>query len=145
MKRGFGIVEMLVVLAVLGIALGLGFPSLQSYITRSQLNQSAEELATLIKRVGGQALNNSEVHYLNIPTGDTLSWGVGSSGSGDQTFKLGYGALASCTDASGTPCPAWLSFSGRGLPASQYNLTLSHKGRSQRVVVLLTGKVVIPR
>jgi hypothetical protein len=108
-------------------------------MTRSQLNQATEELAGLIKRVGGQALSNSESHYINVPIGNTLTWGVGTSGSGDQTFKLSYGAISNCS------CAGTLNFGGRGLPSTQYNLTLEHRGKVQPVVVLLTGKVVIPK
>jgi prepilin-type N-terminal cleavage/methylation domain-containing protein len=142
-KRGFGIVEMLVVLAVLGIALGLGLPNLQSYILHSQLNQAVEEVAVLIKRVEGQALTKGESHHLKVPYTNTLSWGV--DGGSDQGFTLSHGTLTACTLGGGGPCGGSLNFSGRGLPAAQYSLTVTHRGKSQKVLLLLTGKVVIPR
>ena len=143
MNKAFSLIELLVVLALLGIALGLGLPSLQAYVSYSQLNQSAEELAGLVKRVAGQALNTSEDYHLNVPLGSAFSWGP--DGGSDQNFNLSHGVLSGCTNALGSPCGGALKFSGRGLPDAQYNLTVQHKGRSQKVVVLLTGKVVIPR
>lgn len=145
MTKAFSLVELLVALGVLGIALGLGVPSIQSYTIRSQLNQTAEELATLVKQVAARALNTSEGHRLNVPLGSILSWGPDRLDGQDVNVKLSHGVLKSCTLADGTSCGGLLSFSGRGLPAAQYNLTLEHRGRTQKVVVLLTGKAVIPR
>jgi len=54
--RGFTLLEALVVLAVLGIALVIGLPSLTHLITRSQLEAEARETATLLQRARLEAI-----------------------------------------------------------------------------------------
>lgn len=54
--KGFTLLEALVVLAILGIALTLGLPSLSHLITRSKLEAEARETATLLQRARLEAI-----------------------------------------------------------------------------------------
>ena len=53
---GFTLLEALVVLAILGIALTFGLPSLSHLITRSKLEAGARETATLLQRARLEAI-----------------------------------------------------------------------------------------
>jgi type II secretory pathway pseudopilin PulG len=54
--RGFTLLEALVILAILGIALTVGLPSLTHLISRSKLEAEARETATLLQRARLEAI-----------------------------------------------------------------------------------------
>jgi len=61
-RRGFSLIEILIVIAILGIALMLGLSGLNSVFKRQRLNSTAEEVKTL----AGRAL--SEMQNRNVRT-----------------------------------------------------------------------------
>lgn len=58
-KRGFSLVEFLIVLAVLGILLGVGFVSLRSYQQSLIIREAATQVATELQGIRQQARRQS--------------------------------------------------------------------------------------
>ncbi|MGD2115801.1 MAG: prepilin-type N-terminal cleavage/methylation domain-containing protein [Acidobacteriota bacterium] len=85
-QEGFTLVEALVILAILGIALGLGLPALSRLITRSELEAAGRETAVLVQRARLEAIKRRvrTVVELDPATGDALAYAdVDGEAAGD--------------------------------------------------------------
>lgn len=136
--QGFTLLEMLVVMAILGILLAIGAPNLLGFINNSRANAAAADLAAVLRQAGGRALSLSERITVSLTDSNTaVTW---KNVAGTQSGKriLPYNAAVTSVT------PGNIAFSGRGLPVEQYRLTLKTGNATRTVVVLVTGKVVIP-
>lgn len=139
MARGFTLLEVLIVLVVLGILLAIAVPNLMRLIRTNQVREAAQVTAAAVRRAGGLALTHSRSFTLSVSTDKkTLSW-ADSDNSSAGTVILPNDVQLSAIAPSGP-----LAFSGRGLPVQQVQLTVSRYGISKNVVVLPTGKVLLP-
>ncbi len=72
--KGFTLLEVLVVLAILGIALTIGLPALSRMITRAKLTANARETATLLQRARLEAIKRRvQTVVLADPTAGTVT------------------------------------------------------------------------
>lgn len=65
---GFTLTELLVVIAILGTLMGISIPTYNTFNRYQQLNQSAENLVTLLKKLQNSALNNEYATSCKDPT-----------------------------------------------------------------------------
>jgi len=65
--KGISLLEFLVVLAVLGLLLGLGFVSLRSYQQRLLIREAANQVATELLRIRQQARRQSVNFTFYLP------------------------------------------------------------------------------
>lgn len=143
-KRGVSLVEFLIVLAVLGILLGVGFVSLRSYQQSLIIREAATQVATELLNIRQQARRQS------------LNFSFQAS-AGGSTYKVGRTSeLALLTSK---PLPAGVVFqsvpSGEGSITfmapygivNAANRTFTLRGPGNRVlnvhIVGSTGKVVV--
>lgn len=134
--RGFSVVELMVVIAVLAIILGIGMPSFQNMLENSRLNSAAESLADSFRLARSEAIARNE----------TVTTDAGGEYRDGWTVKVGttvlreYGGFdgqVSLTNNSD------MSFNGRGMAISTGDFPLSYGGgsKSRCVKVLLSGAV----
>jgi prepilin-type N-terminal cleavage/methylation domain-containing protein len=135
MKRaGFSLMELLLVIAIVGVLAGLGTSSFQRYVRSLRVQESTQKVAHFVQQARNRALKQSEAYLLHV-SGSELKL-YDTSGTLVKEVTLPNGA---------TVAPAGtLLLTGRGLPVQQQAFTVHVQGRSKRVVVLPTGKVVIP-
>lgn len=100
-KAGFTLIELMVVVAVIGILAVIAIPSYQSYIVKTQLNRAVGELSTyrapFDERAGSSAsVGNNSIGYTpsNLTTGSrTINIGaLNSDGSGQLQVTMGGNA-----------------------------------------------------
>ncbi|GEM84905.1 pilus assembly FimT family protein [Meiothermus hypogaeus] len=141
MRRGFTLLEMLIVLAVMAILGGLAVANLNAYIQSSRLNQALQEVAEALRSVGNRALTESRGYTVTITTGanSRLEWANSEGPVGSMVVPNAVQIVSL------TPSGSTIQYAGRGFPLNQYRLGLQIGSRPAREVVLLpTGKVVIP-
>lgn len=144
MRKGFSLVEILIVLAVIGIVLSIGYGGLQRWITVSRVQAGGQELVRLIRDVGSKALTNSQAYSIVVSVnGNSLVWHSNDVGATNQTFNLPSGVTVSYFN--NPQSNGQIDFTGRGLPntSSNYQLKVKYGNLERTVVVLLSGKAVI--
>ncbi|HEX6198710.1 MAG TPA: prepilin-type N-terminal cleavage/methylation domain-containing protein, partial [Thermoanaerobaculia bacterium] len=73
-SRGFTLIELFVVLAILAVAMALGIPAIQNLIIRSRTEGFARELSTHLQRTRLEAIkaNREGVVFLDTATGELV-------------------------------------------------------------------------
>jgi len=147
--QGFTLLEVLVVLAVLGIALTFGLPSLTQLITRSKLEAEARETSTLLQRARLEAIKRRvQTVVLADPAAGTLTAfadvdGATADDPPDLELNPVAGELARDTDYTirTIDVSARVQMAGPGAQPAIEGLTLDPSGN--RVAVFLpTGAAV---
>lgn len=74
--RGFTLIEVLVVLALLGIAFGLGIPALKNILLRGRVEATGRELAVLAQRARLEAIKRraTTVVEVDLAGGTATAW-----------------------------------------------------------------------
>nr|WP_233498316.1 hypothetical protein [Meiothermus sp. QL-1] len=130
--------EFLVALVVLSILTPIAAVGLVRYLEGQRLNQARMELAEVLKQVSQRALTESRGYRVDLAVGGgSLSWSSSDGPLGSRT--LPHGARIVSVSPAGP-----IQFAGRGFPLSQYRIELALGNRSRSVVLLPTGKVVLP-
>lgn len=76
--KGFSLVELMVVVAVIGILLATGLPSFNTWIQNSKIRGAAEAVLSGLQTARSEAIRrNARVTFTLMPGGGTLLWTVG--------------------------------------------------------------------
>jgi prepilin-type N-terminal cleavage/methylation domain-containing protein len=136
-KRGFTMLEILVVIAVLGILMSIGSLFLGPMIRQQRLNEATRTLGETLRRVSDLALNQSQEYTLSNNS-TTLTWLGESGATGNQT--LPYNLTIASVMPSGN-----ITFSGRGLPKNTGVLfTIGSGSNTRKVYLFPTGAISYP-
>jgi prepilin-type N-terminal cleavage/methylation domain-containing protein len=138
-KSGFTLVELMVVIAVLGILMSIAALGLRNYILQLRLNEASVTVIQTLKRLGDLAITQSRPVRLQVTAAPELTWA--GQGTGSTWEQLGTLALPEGTTLVQNPIGA-ITFSGRGLPQTQTTFTI-RRGNLQSVVTLLPSGLVV--
>ena len=128
-------VELLIVIAVIGILTSVGVMSFQQYRARLMLNEAVQTVANTLREVGENAIAKSRGLTLTLGT-SALTWSDATGEVGRITLPAG----AKATLASGST----ISYSGRGLPLQRYEIRVTRRDLARTVFLQPTGAVTQP-
>jgi type IV fimbrial biogenesis protein FimT len=158
-QRGVTLIELMVGVAILGIALALGIPNFSSFLANSKVRNAAESIQNGLNLARAEAVNrNTQVQMALV--GTDSSWQVGCVTSSTDCPDSIQSRTASegSTGVSVTATDSTIAFDGYGrvatafasgnsgtfdlsLPASGTCVTAGGKVRCLRVVVTSGGQV----
>ena len=148
-SRGFSMIELLVVVAVIGIVAAIGYPYVSTYMRAATLRAGAQELATVIN--GGRQLaitrntnvcvllNNNQALYRMAaanPCAGTVYTGV-------ETQADGTIALSNAIQITAASANVVFSALGAATTAGTYTVHNPDGGANLSVVVSAAGRVRI--
>jgi Tfp pilus assembly protein FimT len=145
-QGGFQLVELLVIVAIIGILTAISAPFLVSYLQASQLKGNAEVVATWLNQGRQLAIRNNQnvcadidgagMHYHLVNCAGTIWVGTGTRSTGYIPFPGGV--------TMSVASPAVFNYLGAATPAATYTITHTASGRTITVTVSATGRVSIP-
>lgn len=134
LQKGFTLIEMLMVMAVMGIVLALGINWYVSYNRSVQLSETTQQVTSFLRNVQETSLVNSMAYRVTYVPATNVLQVRDSSNALVRTSKLSYGSFDVWSE------DVW--FLSRGLPQKQYQMTLKNANKTRQVFVLVTGKVI---
>ncbi len=145
---GFSLVELLVVIAVGGIVIGVGVPTVLSYYQSTQVATGAQHVRTVLNLARQIAMDQKTFVCVQVPTPTQMSFYVnttctGAPWVGPVTDAAGNISLQPGFTLSASDNPVF-DYLGRALPAMTYTLTNSTTGSTLTVSVATSGRITIP-
>lgn len=146
-QAGFSLIELIVVIAMIGILAALGMPMLISYWQTSTTTAGASELATVLNRARQLAIAGNQ-NYCTEVTGTnvryrqnaTAACGGGAIWTGSGTDGTGVIALSNNITVTGGP----VVFTSLGAAALAGTFTVTNpNGGARNVVVAASGRVSV--
>ena len=146
--RGFSLIELLIVLAILAILIPAGWGSILRYLETQRLRAAAEQVRSTLVGARNHAALESRGYTLTVCGPQILAYEPGStppSCTGQWTTKLlpGTEVQVLATDCQ-SPASSDLFITGRGIPEEGRCFLVKRGTRSKKVVLLATGKVISP-
>jgi Tfp pilus assembly protein FimT len=147
-SAGFSLVELIVIMAVIGVLFSMMVPSFLSYYQASQLTTAAQQVRTLlgqarelaIKQNGNACVKLASAtqmqYYLNTTCTGAAWLGAGTDGVGNINLPPGVTVTASANPVFG--------YLGAVLPVATYTITNATTGATLTVSVALSGRLTIP-
>lgn len=145
-SRAFSAVELLVLVAVLGILMAVGVPAFLSYWRSAALQGGAQELATLLNRARQLAIaqntsvcvnqSTNKVQFLIGGCGGTAWLGAGTDGAGWFTLQNGI-------HVSSTTANVVFSYLGDAPTAGVYTVQNPINNSTMHVTVALSGRLTV--
>ena len=143
-QAGFQLVELIIIVAIIGLLVAISVPFMVSYMQATQLKGSAETVAAWLNQGRQLAIRSNQnicadidgagMHY-HIATCAGVVWvGTGTNSSGYVPFPGGV--------TMSVASPATFNYLGAATPAATY--TINHAGRTITVTVSATGRISIP-
>ncbi len=146
--RGFGLTELLVVVAILGLLTTLGVPYLISYWQASTLTAGAQELQTILHGARQLAIrNNASICVKRNTTSVRYLTGgcAGGPWTGAGTDGNGWIVLANAVTITNGPAgDVVFSNLGAANPAGTYTVKGPSNAQTLTVTVAGSGRVTIP-
>jgi prepilin-type N-terminal cleavage/methylation domain-containing protein len=137
-RRGFTMLELLLVLAIVGILLGIGSVGVARYLNQLKINEAMRTVIDAINQASNEALRSSRELTFSTNTAKTrLRWQEGSTTIGQK--DLPKSATVTITRSIGNQTP---SFTARGLPTQQLALTVQRGSDTRTLTLLVTGLVI---
>lgn len=142
-KRGVTLLEMLVVLAVLGILLAIGALNLSRAAEQRRLDEAARTVGETLRRVGDDASKKSQRITLSLSADNTtLSWEDEEDVVRSQSLPEGATVTIGQLGLEGGSGSTDIVFLGRGFPVQGRTFTVTRNGENRVVNLLATGTVV---
>jgi Tfp pilus assembly protein FimT len=148
-SRGFSVVELLVLIAVIGILTAVSTPAFLSYLRSATLKAGAQELATIINQGRQIAISQNTTICVNQSSnkvqlikggcsgGGTTVWtGPGTDGSGRFTLQNGI-------NVSATTANVVFNYMGAATTSGTYTVQNPVNNATMSVAVALSGRVTM--
>jgi prepilin-type N-terminal cleavage/methylation domain-containing protein len=140
-RAGFTLLEILIVLAVLGIVFSIGFVNLRGWVLSNSLQEGASQVGADLERLRSSAWRNNTDGILRVGAGGSSYTLILSGSSSVQTLPSGVSVSAGSTGDITYTAPY-----GELGEATSRELTLNVAGDSSRELKLylvgVTGKVI---
>ena len=145
-EAGFSLVELIVVIAMIGVLAALGLPQFMSYWRTSATTAAASELATAVNRARQLAISGNQ-NYCAEVSGTRVRYRQNSNAACSGTIWTGTGTdgnglitLSNSMSVSGGP----VVFTSLGAAALAGTFTVTNpNGGSRNVVVAASGRVSV--
>jgi len=140
-KRGFTLLELLVVMAVLGVAAGLGIAQIRNLGQRQQANATVDQVRQLFWHGATAAASRGGTNFLLVRSGNTLQVQSQTDGSVLRRLTLPSGVSSSLSDGTLATftSPGKVNFSSL-FPANR-QFTISANGQTFTLTATLIGEV----
>src|SRR5215471_9886979 len=146
MARGFTLVELIVLAAVVGIIMTVSAPAFLSYWRAAALQGGAQELATLLNRARQLAIAQNTSVCVNQST-NKVQFQTGACGStvwlGPGTDGAGWFTLQNGVNVSSTTANVVFNYLGAATTAGVYTVKNPNNNSTMSVTVALSGRVTI--
>ena len=140
LARGFTLIEMLIVLAIMGILLAIGVFNFQNFTAQQRVNEAQQVIAQTLNRARAEARKNS--------TNQLLTWTTTSISINGVAAKIPNGVTLATSDFStglgySAPYGRTIRTNGAILNSGGIFTLTGTMGKGARVkVVGVTGKVI---
>jgi prepilin-type N-terminal cleavage/methylation domain-containing protein len=85
-KNGFSLVELLVTIAILGILVAIGIPSMSEFVRKGRIENQTKRIYTDLMNVRMMAMNRNMTHFVRF---NTTPYGVFADTNGDSIYNVG--------------------------------------------------------
>jgi type IV fimbrial biogenesis protein FimT len=144
--RGFSMVELLVILAVIGIVSAFALPSFLTYWQGATLRAGAEELVTVLNEARQLAITSNNTVCVTTTT-TTIQYHVGACGNatfiGPGTDSSGNIKLTSAVQITNNPQVTFTYLGGAGA-SGIFSVRNPVNSTTQTVSVTPSGRITIP-
>jgi type IV fimbrial biogenesis protein FimU len=144
-EQGFGMAELIVVVAVIGLLAALAVPSFLTFWQSSGLSAGAAEMSSILNRGRQLAVSQNtsvcvqvsgtSIRFRTVSCAGTIWTGPGTNGAGlislSNGLQISGGVSAIFTNAGGAN------------PGATYTVTDPRTARTRSVVVAATGRVSV--
>ncbi|MGV8919203.1 MAG: GspH/FimT family pseudopilin [Pseudomonas sp.] len=148
-NAGFSLIELMIVVAIVGIFAAIAAPNFASTLHRSAVNSAANELYDLLQYSRGEAVTRSNRVIITAPGGNSASW------NGDVTVSIvgstvlrdiGAGGLRNGVAVAATVGSVTFSPTGNASAAACFQLSYTTDANipTQYVAVQGSGRITPP-
>lgn len=145
--QGFTLIEMLVVVALLGIFLAMAAPNFASLIRSNRVQAAADELAGVLQYARGEAITRGVTVTLTASSATDWNAGFTLSAAGKTLRRIDAGGLQSGVTVSSGAAQASFSATGTSGATTSQCFTLcasDQSGQCRFVGVSATGRITQP-
>ena len=139
--------ELVVVIAVIGILAVLGLPMFVTYYRAATLRAGAEEVATILNDARQLAISSNNTVCIARNTVTTFQYHVGTCAAavyiGAGTDTSGDVRLSTAVQITNDPGVTF-TYLGAATPGGVYTVQNPVNGATQTVTVLTSGRITIP-
>lgn len=145
-RRGFSVVELMVVMAILGIVTVVAVPQMITYWRAATLRAGAQELAAALNRARQIAVTQSRNVCVEVVANRYRYWlnncGGGTPLPGPGTDVTGFYGMANNIGVTVNQNPVF-GYLGAANPGATFTVTNPQGGATLSVVVAASGRVQI--
>ena len=144
-EQGFGLAELIVVVAVIGLLAALAMPSFLTFWRSSALSAGAAEMASVLNRGRQLAISQNTSVCVQVSGTSVRFRTVSCAGTiwtGSGTTSAGLISLSNGLQISGATSAIFTNAGGAN-PGATYTVTDPKTSRTRSVVVSATGRVTV--
>jgi len=91
LRRGFTLLELILVMVILSTVLALAAPSLRGFFASRQIHDAAAQILSLIQLAGSEAASQGTTYRLNFDTAEGMYWLTARQGGSFDKLGTEFG------------------------------------------------------